>query len=228
MSSDVTVFLGSCNRPHLLEKTLDTFFKMNTYPLERFIIIEDGMVPGSIDFVKTKYNFPIEVYYNDERLRQIKSIDKGYEMITTPYVFHMEDDWEFVKPGFIEVSKEVLDADDNIIQVWLRGLDDTTIKHPYRPDIFLSPITNTKMVLVEYGYQNIWHGFSFNPGLKRLKDWKDLPNGFAGIERQVPDSQSGNQVLEYDVSVEYMKRGKIAMRFVESYVRHTGWSDHIE
>jgi len=226
--SDVTVFLGSCNRPHLLEKTLDTFFEMNTYPLERFIIVEDGMVPGCIDFVKTRYDFPIEIYYNEEKLRQIKSIDKGYGMITTPYVFHMEDDWQFVKPNFIEVSKEVLEADENIIQVWLRGTDDTTIKHPYHPEIFESPITQTKMVLVQYGYQGVWHGFSFNPGLKRLKDWQTLPGGFAALPRQVPDLQSGDQVLEYDVSVEYMKRGKIAMRFLESYVRHTGWNDHIE
>lgn len=225
--SDVTVFVGSCNRPELLERTLDTFFEMNTYPIERFIIVEDGMNFGCIDFVKTKYNFPIEVFYNEVKLRQIKSIDKGYRMITTPYVFHMEDDWQFIKPGFIEVSKEVLEADPNIIQVWLRGTDDPTVKHPHYPDIYESPITKSKMVLLQYGYQNIWHGFSFNPGLKRLKDWQDLPNGYDGCERQVPPEVSGNQTLEYDVSVEYMKRGKIAMQFLESYVRHTGWDHHI-
>ena len=71
---EVTVVLTACNRADLLEKTLDSFFKFNTYPLKRFIIIDDGMNFGCNDFIKTKYEFPIEVVYNDPKLFQIKSI----------------------------------------------------------------------------------------------------------------------------------------------------------
>ena len=52
---EVTVVLTACNRADLLEKTLDSFFKFNTYPLKRFIIIDDGMNFGCNDFVKIKY-----------------------------------------------------------------------------------------------------------------------------------------------------------------------------
>jgi len=47
---EVTVVLTACNRADLLEKTLDSFFEMNTYPLKRFIIIDDGMNFGCNDF----------------------------------------------------------------------------------------------------------------------------------------------------------------------------------
>ena len=36
---EVTVVLTACNRADLLEKTLDSFFEMNTYPLKRFNIV---------------------------------------------------------------------------------------------------------------------------------------------------------------------------------------------
>lgn len=41
-ASDVTVVLTSCNRQDLLERTLDSFFLHNTYPIREFIVIEDG------------------------------------------------------------------------------------------------------------------------------------------------------------------------------------------
>lgn len=223
MTNDVTVVLTACNRPDLLEKTLDSFFEMNTYPLARFIIIDDGMNEGCNDFVKSKYEFPIELVYNNPKLFQIKSIDTAYSMVTTPYIFHMEEDWEFIKPNFIEHSKEVLEADDNIIQVWLRGLDDATVNHPHTDDVF--EMNGRNLVLLKY--TGVWNGFSFNPGLKRLKDWAVLPNGYDGCERITPAEQSGGVTLECDISIEYAKRGMIAMRFVESYVRHTGWGRHI-
>lgn len=218
----VSVVLTACNRPDLLERTLDSFFEMNTHPLERFIIIDDGMNFGCNDFVKDKYDFPIELIYNDPKLFQIKSIDKAYGMVDTEYVFHMEEDWEFTKPGFIEHSKEVLEADENIIQVWLRGLDDDTVKHPYYDDVY--EMNGRQLVLLKY--TGMWNGFSFNPGLKRLRDWKVIGN-YEGLPRYTPKEQSGGVTLESDVSIEYAKQNKIAMRFVESYVKHIGWDRHI-
>ncbi len=112
---EVTVVLTACNRADLLEKTLDSFFEMNTYPLKRFIIIDDGMNFGCNDFVKEKYEFPIELIYNDPKLFQIKSIDYAYSLVDTEYIFHMEEDWLFLKKGFIEDSMKVLEADSNIL-----------------------------------------------------------------------------------------------------------------
>ena len=220
---EVTVVLTACNRADLLEKTLDSFFEMNTYPIKRFIIIDDGMNFGCNDFVKTKYEFPVELIYNNPKLYQISSIDYAYGMVETEYIFHMEEDWLFLKNGFIEDSMTVLEADDNILQVWLRGTDDTTAPHPWNPEVY--EIGDLKMVLLKY--TGVWNGFSFNPGLKRLSDWKTLPNGYNGCDRITPAEQSGGVTLECDISVEYAKRGMLAMRFLESYITHIGWDRHI-
>lgn len=221
--SDVTVVLTSCNRPKLLKATLDSFFEMNTYPLERFIIVDDGMNFGCNDFVKGSYPIDIELIYNNPKLFQIKSIDHAYSMVKTPYIFHMEEDWEFLRPSFIEHSKDVLEADPNILQVWLRGIDDETLPHPYYPERY--EINGNEMVLVEY--TGVWNGFSFNPGLKRLSDWAKLPNGYNGVPRYTPAEQSGGVTLESDISIYYGHEQMLVMRFISSYIKHTGWGHHI-
>ena len=205
---EITVVLTACNRADLLEKTLDSFFETNTYPIKRFIIIDDGMNFGCNDFVKTKYELPIELIYNNPKLYQIRSIDYAYSMVETEYIFHMEEDWLFLKKGFIEDSMKVLEADDNILQVWLRGIDDETAKHPWNPQIY--EVDGLHMVFLNY--TGIWNGFSFNPGLKRLSDWKKLPNGYDGCDRITPAQQSGGVTLECDISV---------------YITHIGWDRHI-
>jgi len=220
---EVTVVLTACNRADLLEQTLDSFFEMNTYPIKRFIIIDDGMNFGCNDFVKEKYKFPIELIYNNPKLFQIKSIDAAYSIVDTEYIFHMEEDWLFLKSGFIEDSLTVLEADPNILQVWLRGIDDTTLPHPWYPDVY--EVDGRQLVMNQQ--VGMWGGISFNPGLNRLSDWKSFPEGYNGCERITPAEQSGGVTLECDVSVEYIKRGSITMRFIESYIKHIGWNRHI-
>jgi len=225
--SDVTVVLTACNRPDLLERTLDSFFAMNTYPIERFIIIDDGMNDGCNDFVMEKYNQDFELYYNNPKLFQIKSIDKAYAMVDTPYIFHMEEDWDFLRPHFIENSKQVLEADPNILQVWLRGLDDPTLNHPYSDQRWEIYGEDGHEYLVLVYHTGMWNGFSLNPGLKRLSDWADLPGGYDGCARVTPKELSGGVTLECDISIEYARQQRIAMRFVKSYITHTGWDRHI-
>jgi hypothetical protein len=220
---EVTVVLTACNRADLLEKTLDSFFEMNTYPLKRFIIIDDGMNFGCNNFVKEKYDFPIELIYNNPKLFQIKSIDYAYSLVDTEYIFHMEEDWLFLKKGFIEDSMAVLEADNNILQVWLRGIDDKTLPHPWHPDVY--EVDKKKLVMNQQ--VGMWGGISLNPGLNRLSDWKSFTGGYNGCERITPAEQSGGVTLECDISIEYIKRGRITMRFLESYIEHIGWDRHI-
>ena len=58
---------------------------------------------------------------NETRIGQIKSIDKAYKEVKTEYVFHCEDDWEFLREGFIEKSMEMLKEDPKIAVVGLRS-----------------------------------------------------------------------------------------------------------
>ena len=42
---NVTFVLTSCGRMDLLEQTLDSFFKYNEYPIDRYLITEDSADP---------------------------------------------------------------------------------------------------------------------------------------------------------------------------------------
>ena len=80
---EVTVVCTSCNRPDLLEKTLESFFKYNTYPIELdyFNVIDDSGVVGCNDHLKEK--FPsVSFWYNPENIGQVATIDKMYGYVT--------------------------------------------------------------------------------------------------------------------------------------------------
>ena len=101
---NVTLVITSCNRPHLLEKTLESFVSVNTYPIQTTYIIDDSGIIGCNDAIIEKYKdtLTINSIYNPINIGQIQSIDKVYSYVRTKWIFHCEEDWIFLKPGFIE------------------------------------------------------------------------------------------------------------------------------
>lgn len=205
MPEEITVALTSCGRPDLLEQTLESFFKYNTYPIKRFKIIDDSTYPEIFFFIKEKYH-DIEWTFNTERLGQSASIDILYSDIDTKYIFHMEDDWKFLQEGFIEDSLVYMEEDPKILQAWLRGPEDTN-GHPLQ--------IKARYDKVSYGYQGKWHGFSFNPGLRRLSDYLLAK----------PYSRIG---WETELNRFYKDLGFYAISLKERYVEHIGWHRHIQ
>jgi len=106
MHKEITLVVTSCGRYDLLAKTLESFYRWNTYPVSEVIIAEDW-----------------------EREGQVWHIDLAYSRVKTPYIFACEDDWEFYRTGFIEKSLEILEKYPSILQVWLREHNDTN-GHP--------------------------------------------------------------------------------------------------
>ena len=115
----VTFVMTACGRPDLMEKTLDSFFKFNDYPIERYIITEDSADPEIFKECKSlndkKYQNKLEFVFNERKLGQSKSIDLAYSMVETEFVFHCEEDWEFYNPNFIQESLRVLKSDETIL-----------------------------------------------------------------------------------------------------------------
>ena len=206
---EVSVVVTACNRPDLLEKTLDSFHKFNTYPIKKFIVIDDSGIAGCNNDLIKKYPL-IKFIDNPQNIGQVRSIDKAYSMVTTPYVFHMEEDWEFYKEGFIEACLEVIDLDDKIICVWTR--DQTDILHPLLSDVYLTESGN-KIQRVSWGFDGHWHGFTFNPSLKKMKDYPK--NGYTPIGREL-------ELSKYYYNLEYY-----AMAFTNGYCKHIGWNRHV-
>ena len=176
--SDVTVVLTSCGRFDLLEKTLDSFFEHNTYPIRDFILIEDSGKKAVAEAIPSEHRDSIHLIINKPQLGQIMSIDKAYKLIETEYIFHCEDDWLFYRPGFIEDSKKVLEAEPKVLMVWLRSYHhDLFKKHTLLPG-------KRKLAgrVAYYPIQSVGHGnhcFSFNPALRRRSECPE--GGYASL-----------------------------------------------
>jgi hypothetical protein len=119
MNKEVTLFITSCGRPKLLRRTLESFVKYNTYPIKEVIVCEDSGKKGIVDFVKEIVPYPVIFCYNEVRSGQMKTIERHTPLVKTPYVFHLEDDYEFFDYGFIELSLKIMETDDKIAQVLL-------------------------------------------------------------------------------------------------------------
>lgn len=115
---NITVIITGCNRLDLLSRTITAFEKYNAglnknYSIIQRIMIDDcknkevakkivdAYVPkyylifsGESDLEKTQEN------HKDDRISRV--IDITHNVVQTPWIISMEDDWEFKKPGFIE------------------------------------------------------------------------------------------------------------------------------
>jgi len=225
---EVTMVLTSCNRPNELKVTLESFFKYNTYPIKKIIIIEDSGKIGCIDECSCIIPSNVEknIIYNEENIGQISSIDKAYSLVDTEYIFHCEDDWEFYDYGFIEKSLDILSTNDKIYTVWLRQYRNYRVVESGRS--IESQIYNNmyRKVGVHRERTNTWYGFTFNPGLRRLKDYK-LLMPYSSYKNS-PKCNCGG--VEQALSNLYNEKGYISVITINEngYVRHIGWDNPIK
>ena len=98
------------------------------------IVAEDGDLDRNAPLMRQFRSHQITWIATQRRAGHIKAIDLAYSLVETAAIFHLEDDWEFYAPGFIEKSAAVLSADPACVQVWLCALDDTN-GHPLEPNV---------------------------------------------------------------------------------------------
>ncbi|QWD25384.1 glycosyltransferase family 2 protein [Polynucleobacter paneuropaeus] len=228
LHAGVTLVITSCGRETLLHKTCMSFGRFNTYPLNEVILVEDGGINHNSELIAKYLNVKLEkikIIKNRENIGQIKSIDIAYAEVSSEYIFHCEDDWEFYGEGFIEQSIDILEGDANILCVWLRAHNDLN-GHPIEPIDFKAP-RGSKYFLIGLNFLKVWNGFTFNPGLRRISDYLAFgPYANAAI---VHKFQGKYKISESDLSIHYQKLGfRAAVLFnSKGYVRHIGGAHHL-
>lgn len=214
--SNVTIVITSCDRFDLLKKTLTSLDINNTYKIKEVIITEDSGNENIKQCIPAHWNCRILI--NNPKLGQLKSIDLAYSFVTTPYIFHCEDDWMFYRKGFIEDSLEVLNSNENILQVWLRDFTEDISKcysfHSISNPKTINDITYFKL---ESCNPN-WKGFSLNPGLRRKSDY----------EKEAPFYRNKPAIdTESEISIAYFNMGMFSVILEKSAVYHLGWGRHV-
>ena len=224
--NEVTIVITACNRPVLLKKTLESFVKYNTYPIKECIIIDDSGLQNINDFCSDILKeIPVKLIYNEKNLGQLKSIDIAYSQVKTDYIFHCEEDWEFLEYGFIEESFKILNQDEKIFTVWLRSYNCTS-GHPivHMNDLPYN-IMRKDFSYYDKGVKYTWYGITFNPGLRRTSVcMKHHP--YSNVKKYESSDMGG----EYSINVAYGQEGYYSAitKNVKGYVTHIGWNHHIK
>lgn len=206
----ITLVITSCGRWDLLTRTLHSLVLHADMPFARMIITEDSGRPLPQHILDYHGWTELVALHGEPHVGQITSIDRAYAHVRTPYVFHCEDDWEFHRPGFLQESLEVLERDPLCINHWLRERTDTN-GHPVDGDR-LRP-----------GYNYLWWGFTFNPTLKRMADYRKLGT-YGAVARWNPRDPGH---AESRISKRYHDLGYHATITTTGYVRHTGHGRHL-
>jgi hypothetical protein len=181
-STDITFVLTSCGRFDLLADTLRTFLASNTAEISHYVIVEDSGDPQISD-VLASFDTRFELLLNDPPRGQMASIDLAYAHVHTPYIFHCEDDWRFFRGGFVEESLQLLEQIATISTVKCRrgGQNDLHDQIVYSAGV-------SRLGEIEYRQpaldaHPVWGGYSLNPGLRRLSDWRAVGHSRHAVTR---------------------------------------------
>ena len=192
MQEKMSFVITSCGRIDLLDQTLESFFKFNSYKFQDMFLIEDSVDDDVYKKVLTKWGSKLKITCNKVKKGQIHSIEEIYKKIKTPYVFHCEDDWKYLRTNFIEESLRILKSDEKILQVWLESQS--------AKNFGIFEFGPTKKV-DDISFRNVgpkdgweWGYFSFRPGVKRMSDYH-LINGYKKFFNEI------------DIGLEYKKKG---------------------
>ena len=219
----VTAVVTSCDRHDLLSRTIRSFFAANTWPVERMIVVEDGAADAPAEVREPLADLPITWINTGARVGQVRAIDAAYALVGTPYIFHLEDDWQFARPGFIERSMTILEAEPLCLQVALRG-DPGPEAADMLGALHASGDTPWRRVA---RHRTVWNGFTFNPGLKRLRDYRLLGSYADHVEA----SLGHGGMAEAQLSELYGSIGFFAASLWtnggEQYIRHMGRGRHV-
>lgn len=200
----VTCILTSCNRFDLLERTIESFFLYNTYPITDFIIYEDSGIKVP-EYLYELYPF-IKWITPKERTGQIVALDTIWAEVKTQYAFTMEDDWEFIENGFIEDSMRVLEQDAPVLQCWLHKKDG------------VQPIEWRQGYAILKPSGGLWAGTRFSPALKRKADY-DLIGSYG---KHTTFEKHRPWKAEAAISQLYHKLGFVGAILPKIYIKHIG------
>jgi len=176
IDADITTFILSCNRLNELDRTINSFISTNSRPDKlndqktKIVILDDSNEPGIFETLVERYGKFSDVICFPRNRGQWWALDFMVSYCDSDYIFYLEDDWEFIKSGYLTKSKQILDKhrDIGIVDISLRNFewqgmdcyhrklidDEFYYKKPWR-------ITNNHLC---------WQGWVGSPNLKRRDD----------------------------------------------------------
>lgn len=113
----VTFTITTCKRLSLFEPTINSFLRCckDIHLIDEWICVDDNSSQQDRELMKQKYPFFTFYFKTPQEKGHPTSMNIIKNMVKTPYVFHMEDDWKFYcQRNYISECLEVL-ADNPVL-----------------------------------------------------------------------------------------------------------------
>jgi GR25 family glycosyltransferase involved in LPS biosynthesis len=115
----ITFTITTCKRFDLFEKTMNSFLNccLDLNLIDKWILIDDNSSEEDREKMKSLYPFFTFFFKSNSEKGHAKSMNMILKETESPFIFHMEDDWQFFfKDNYISKCLEVLNTSDNIGQ----------------------------------------------------------------------------------------------------------------
>ena len=224
----ITFSITTCKRLDLFAKTMNSFLAccLDRRLISEWICVDDNSSEEDRMQMRSLYPFFTFVFKNEEDRGHPRSMNMIIERAKTPYLLHIEDDWEFFIPrNYITDALDVLNSDPKIHQClfnhnYAETADDINIVGGIfrRTDNslphYIHDHCTTEDFIRKYGQQKncaYWPHFSFRPSIVKTSIFTEL-GGY--------NENAGHFEMEF--ADRYNRAGKISAFFPGIHCIHTG------
>lgn len=116
----ITFSITTCKRLDLFKRTMNSFLNCckDIHLITDWICVDDNSSEEDRQQMRLLYPFFNFCFKNQSDKGHAKSMNIILNYVQSPYLLHIEDDWEFISPQFyIQQSLEILNEHDNLGQV---------------------------------------------------------------------------------------------------------------
>lgn len=201
-SSLITFSITTCKRFELFCRTMNSFLEccLDSHLIGEWICVDDNSSPQDREKMKELYPFFTFIFKTEGEKGHYKSMNIIREKVKTPYLFHIEDDWEFfIKREFLGMClkiitdkfefKQVLinrnyrETENDMVNGGMLGCCSLTFSKYYVHEYCKDTVQATNF-LNKYGKleTSYWPHFSFRPSLIKTSifhdvgEFRDVPN----------------------------------------------------
>jgi hypothetical protein len=170
MENKISLCLTIGRRPNLLRETLNTLLHRANF--NQIIAINDFRDKETNDVFKELCPTGILLNLN-KQLGHHRAVDLMYSKVSSPYILHCEDDWLFNSDLMLSESIKLLQGNKNIGSVCLRTIEDSNLNSQDKSKALAQEFNGIKFCRLD-GLHEQWHGYTFNPHVTSLSQWKEF------------------------------------------------------
>jgi GR25 family glycosyltransferase involved in LPS biosynthesis len=230
-SPQVTFSITTCKRTDLFLCTMNSFLQCSDIDLiDQWLCVDDNTAEDERETMRRLYPFFRFIWKGQADKGHARSMNIIRGEVTTPYLFHCEDDWQFFSPKpFLRESIDILESDPSLGQVLVNrnyaeeadghiitgGTSQHTgsgiqyIRHEYYPP---HSRESQQFLMQNPGPTNAyWPHFSLRPSTVRMEAWK-----------RTGDFQEDAAHFEMEYAGRYVDAGFRSCFFNTVYCLHIG------